>query len=104
MQAVIRNNEYICTENIIFGDVLVAEKPHEDAFLDNGHWVIDLDLYLSRVDSQEALQFLNETDWQIIRHKEEQDLGLETSLSDEGYQELITKRQEARRKVNNDIK
>ena len=53
-------------------------------------------------DKKEAEQFLNETDWKIIRHKEQQDLGIETSLSEDEYLNLIKERQN-RRNILNDI-
>jgi hypothetical protein len=101
MHTVIRNGEYIHAEKLIFGDIEVPQKPHENAVFENNEWIIDVDYYFTETESAESLEFLNSTDWQIIRHKEEQDLGLETSLSDEEYLELITKRNKMRGKVNN---
>ena len=44
--------------------------------------------------------FLNSTDWKIMRHIREQALGLETSLTDKEYLELENKRQEAAKSIN----
>lgn len=50
-------------------------------------------------DSQQALEFLNKTDWKVIRHRDQIDSGAETSISNEEYQELLKLRQNARNKV-----
>ncbi len=47
----------------------------------------------------EARIFLNETDWKVIRHRDQLDLGIETSLTEQEFQELLSLRQEAREKV-----
>lgn len=99
MYTVIRNGEYLHTEKLIIGDIEVPPKPHENAVFVNDEWIIDADFFFTKTESAEALEFLNSTDWQITRHKEEQDLEIETSLSNEEYLELITKRDESRRKV-----
>lgn len=99
---VIRNGEYTESEKLLFGDIQVPQRPHERSIFINNEWIINADLYFSELDKSEAADFLKNTDWKIIRHKEEQDLGLKTSLSEEEYLELITKRQE-RRSFLNDI-
>ena len=75
---------------------------HEKAEFINGEWVLNVDLLFSEIDKTEAEQFLNETDWKIIRHKEQQDLELETSLTEDEYLNLIKERQN-RRNILNDI-
>lgn len=102
MLYVLRNGEYLETENIIFGDIQVPQRPHEKAIFIDNSWVIDADSYFSEIDKKEAEEFLNNTDWKIIRHKEQQDLGIETTLSEEEYLSLIKNRQE-RRELLNDI-
>ena len=99
---VIRNNEYLETEKLLFGDIEVAKKPHEKAIFINNNWVIDADSYFKELDKKEAQDFLKNTDWQIIRHKEQKELGVETSLTDDEYLELILQRQK-RRNILNDI-
>lgn len=99
---VIRNGEYLETDTLLFNDVKVPQRPHENAIYMNGAWIFDADSYLSKIEKEEAQEFLNNTDWKITRHKEQQDLGIETSLTDDEYLELITQRQE-RRAVLNDI-
>lgn len=44
----------------------------------------------------EALQFLNNTDWLVIRHQDQINAGAETSLNQEQYLELFQQRQIAR--------
>lgn len=102
MYSVIRNGQYIESEKLLFGDVVVPKRPHENADFINGEWLINADILFAQADKEEAEAFLNSTDWQVIRHKEQQDLGIETSLSEDEYLELITQRQE-RRTFLNDI-
>ncbi|KZX63839.1 hypothetical protein A3712_20665 [Vibrio sp. HI00D65] len=45
------------------------------------------------------IEFLNTTDWQVTRHRDQVDSGNTTSMSDEEYQELLSQRQIARGKV-----
>tara|TARA_Y100000361_G_scaffold154228_1_gene178891 strand:- start:2271 stop:2585 length:315 start_codon:yes stop_codon:yes gene_type:complete len=42
---------------------------------------------------------LNNTDWKMIRHRDQLAQGIDTSLSDEQYQELLIKRQNWREKA-----
>lgn len=102
MYCVIRNGQYLETTNKLFDDIEVPAKPHEKAEFINGEWVLNADLLFSEIDKTEAEQFLNETDWKIIRHKEQQDLGIETSLTENEYLNLIKERQN-RRNILNDI-
>lgn len=99
---VIRNGEYLESEKLLFGDIQVPQRPHEQSIFINNEWVINADDYFSKLDKTEAEKFLKETDWKILRHKEQQELGVETSLSEEEYLDLIIERQE-RRNLLNDI-
>lgn len=99
---VIRNGEYLESEKLLFGDIQVPQRPHEQSIFINNEWVINADEYFSKLDKTEAKKFLKETDWKILRHKEQQELGVETSLSEEEYLDLIIERQE-RRNLLNDI-
>ena len=103
MHCVIRNGQYIESEKLLFGDVVVPKRPHENADFINGEWLINADILFAQADKEEAEAFLNSTDWQVIRHKEQQDLGIETSLSEDEYLELITQRQERRTFLNDFI-
>ena len=103
MYCVIRNGQYIESEKLLFGDVVVPKRPHKNADFINGEWLINADILFAQADKEEAEAFLNSTDWQVIRHKEQQDLGIETSLSEDEYLELITQRQERRTFLNDFI-
>lgn len=103
MYCVIRNGQYIESEKILFGDILVPQKPHEKAEYINGAWIINADLLFAELDKKEAEESLNSTDWKVTRHKEQQDLGIETSLTNEEYLELITQRQNWRNILNDII-
>ena len=100
MYCVIRNGEYIESEKLVFGDIQVPKKPHDKAVFINGNWALNADLLFAELDKEEGEEFLNSTDWKVIRHKEQQDLGIETTLTQEEYLELITQRQEWRNILN----
>lgn len=102
MYSIIRNGQYLCSENILLGDVEVPVRPHENAILINGSWVIDADSYFSKKDNEAAKELLEKTEFDINRHKEELELGIETSLTSEDYLDLVKQRLEARKKVTND--
>ena len=46
--------------------------------------------------NKKAETFLNKTDWLVQRHREQVDLGIETSLSHQEYGELLNERQSVR--------
>jgi hypothetical protein len=46
-----------------------------------------------------SLEFLRSTDWKIIRHRDQVDSGIDTSLSREEYEILLKDRQSARDSV-----
>ena len=48
----------------------------------------------------DATNYLTDTDWLVIRHRDQLALGQETSLTNEQYLDLLAKRQAAREKVN----
>src|SRR5574344_929862 len=104
MQTVIRNGEYLCAEDVLIDDIIVSIRPHPDAIFINGEWVLDLDSYFKNEDSKESSKFLTDSDWKVIRHRDQLALGIETSLSEEEYLALLQERQNARERViNNDI-
>ena len=57
--------------------------------------------YEAQIQSQEALNFLNTTDWKVIRHRDQQALGVPTSMTEEQFQELLEQRQSARDSIIN---
>lgn len=103
MKTVIRNGEYLFVENLMFNDIEVPERPHPDASFENGEWVVNLDSYFSTTDSDDASKFLNDSDWKVIRHRDQLALGVETTLTSDEYLELLQERQEARKKVINNV-
>ncbi|MBQ9246474.1 hypothetical protein IJ182_09435 [bacterium] len=50
--------------------------------------------------NSEARKYLNNTDWLVIRHRDQIELNIETSLTQEEYIDLLEKRQQARERVN----
>jgi len=49
----------------------------------------------------EAKEILDSSDWQIIRHKDQKELGIETSLTDQEYIDLLLERQATREEIIN---
>ena len=49
--------------------------------------------------NQESEQFLNETDWMVIRHRDQLALGIPTSLTEAEFRKLLEDRQQARDRV-----
>jgi hypothetical protein len=47
----------------------------------------------------EAQAFLDGTDWQVLRHRDQQELGLATSLTSQEFNELLQQRQAAREAI-----
>lgn len=102
MYSVIRDGIYLETDTLVFVDLKVPKKPHEYAIFLNGEWVLDTDTYFQSLDKSEAEDFLKNTAEQVSLYKEEKDLGITTTLSEEEYLDLIAKRQE-RRAILNDL-
>lgn len=50
--------------------------------------------------NEESENYLTDTDWLVIRHRDQLALGQTTSLTNEQYLDLLAKRQAAREKVN----
>ena len=104
MKSVIRNGEYLLVEKKEFNDIEVPLKPHQDAIFQNGEWILDADKFIEETLSKEALKFLNTTDWKVTRHRDQIDLNITPSLTNEEYITLLEQRQKAREEVlNNDI-
>jgi len=47
----------------------------------------------------ENIVFLNQTDYKVIRHRDQLDLGIETSMTNEEYLNLLQQRQNARNSI-----
>lgn len=54
---------------------------------------------LAEEEKQNAVQFLNSTDWKVLRHIRQKALGTKTSLSEEEYIDLETQRASAAAKI-----
>lgn len=50
-------------------------------------------------DNNQKKEFLNSTDWKILRHLREKTLGIETSMSEDEYLELENQRQELAKSI-----
>lgn len=55
----------------------------------------------ARRPNRDYQKFLNETDWKVTRHRDQLDLGIETSLTSEEFQELLELRQNSRNNIVN---
>lgn len=66
----------------------------------NGRFIKrDYELEKQQELNKESRKYLNETDWLVLRHQDQIALGLDTSLKNEEYLDLLQKRQEARSQV-----
>jgi hypothetical protein len=72
-------------------ETLPAE--YEIQFVDNSA------LLQQEADNAEAIQFLADTDWKVLRHRDQQELGIATSLTAEEFQDLLQQRQMAREAI-----
>ena len=71
----------------------IKELIKENAYEVDANGMVNLsEKYLSK-------RNLNNTDWKMIRHRDQLAQGIHTSLSDEQYQELLIKRQNWREKA-----
>ncbi len=89
----------IPSERIIYVDGKVADM-NNYVFI-NGKYVKKTRAIENLLNTNnEAKRYLNDTDWLVIRHRDQLALGQSTSLSNEQYLDLLAKRQVAREKVN----
>lgn len=49
---------------------------------------------------EKAQEYLINTDWKVIRHRDQLALGIPTTLCQAEYEDLLEKRQNARNKIN----
>jgi len=49
--------------------------------------------------NQNAKQFLAESDWKVLRHRDQQDLGIATSMTAQEFADLLQQRQMAREAI-----
>ena len=66
----------------------------------NGKYVRKTKAIINLINTnEEAKNYLNDTDWLVIRHRDQLALGQTTSLTNEQYLDLLAKRQAARERV-----
>lgn len=87
-------------ERILYIDGKIVDS--ENYILINNKYVKKTKAITELVNTNnESKKYLNETDWLVIRHRDQLDLKQETSLTHEQYLDLLAKRQAAREKVVN---
>lgn len=85
-------------ERIIYVDGKVADM--DNYVFINGKYVKKTRAIENLLNTNdEAKHYLNDTDWLVIRHRDQLALGQTTSLTNEQYLDLLTKRQAARERV-----
>lgn len=73
--------------------VMIHESGKLDiALLGKGFYVVT-DNKIGFSNKYWAIDRLKRTDWKMVRHRDQKDLNIETTLTDEEYQELLTMRQ-----------
>lgn len=95
---VIRNGDYIITDTLELNDIQVDPRPDINAIYINYEWVTDPKKEQKCVNVN-AKQYLTDTDWMVIRHRDQIALCIETNLSEEEYRQLLEKRQKMRERV-----
>lgn len=58
-----------------------------------------LPLLRAERESREAIAYLDNSDWQTIRHRDQKELGIRTTLTDTEFRALLTERQAARERA-----
>lgn len=71
----------------------------DDSFCVACHEYVDGVVQLRDTTSHDARVYLNRTDWMVTRHRDQLELGVDTSLTQDEYNDLLTERQLARTKV-----
>lgn len=95
---VIEYDGIIPKENMTVFEGKLVDK--ESLTFINGKFIKqDYELEKQQELNKESRKYLNETDWLVLRHQDQLALGIETSLTEEEYLELLQKRQEARTTV-----
>ena len=87
-----------------FQDVEIVPSQHEMQEMHiPGSYEVEIEDITSQLEQEkanaEAQAFLDASDWKVLRHRDQQDIGLATSLSGEEFQELLQQRQMAREAI-----
>ncbi len=95
---IIKYSGNIPKERILYLDGKIVDS-NNFVYL-NGKYVKNTKAVASILENNKtARNYLTDTDWLVIRHRDQLDLKLETSLNNEQYIDLLNKRQEARKQV-----
>ena len=85
-------------ERILYIDEKIVDS--ENYVFINGNYIKKTKAVVNLLQTNEQAQnYLTDTDWLVIRHRDQLDLKQQTSLTQEQYLDLLTKRQAAREKV-----
>lgn len=95
---VVEYDGIIQKENILVLDGKIVDK-EAYTFINGKYIKRDYDLEKQQTINKQARKYLKDTDWLVLRHRDQIALSLDTSLTDVEYKELLRKRQEARSKV-----
>ncbi|MFW5804650.1 MAG: hypothetical protein ACOCWG_05420 [bacterium] len=86
---------------------LILSNPEKFMIDVNNQQIIEKPIDVEKIKLQKIRLFnnhakkeLSNLDWKVLRHKEQQDLGISTSLTTQEYQELLQQKQTIRDKVN----
>ncbi len=86
-----------------FQDVEIVPAQYEMQEMHIPGYVVEIEDISAKLEQEkanaEAQAFLDSSDWKVLRHRDQQDIGLATSLSGEEFQELLQQRQMAREAI-----
>lgn len=87
-------------DRIIYIDGKIRDK---DNYIDiNGKYILKTKTLETQLNNnQTSRQYLKNSDWLVIRHRDQLALGIKTTLSDEEYLNILKKRQLERERVVN---
>ena len=87
-------------DRIIYIDGKIRDK---DNYIDiNGKYILKTKTLETQLNNnQTSRQYLKNSDWLVIRHRDQLALGIKTTLSDEEYLNILKKRQLKRERVVN---
>lgn len=95
---IIKYSGNIPKERILYLDGKIVDS--NDYVYINGKYIKNTKAVADLLEqNKNARNYLTDTDWLVIRHRDQLDLNLETSLNNDQYLDLLNKRQEARKQV-----
>ena len=81
------------------GSIGLPEGYINDGIIRDSAYAVDENGMVELSEKYLSKRNLNNTDWKVIRHRDQLAQGIDTSLSDEEYQALLTERQSWREKA-----